>query len=233
MTLSEGHTDTWSRPPDLDGEAKANYRLRHWVGLGGLALVVAILVTIFATPNTPASTASPARVALFVRDHRGGLYLNAYLTSLTVLIGTAFLWYLREVVAPAAPGRRLANLGFAGGLLFLVAGIYAAGVSFAMADVAHHADPNVLQTLNIFSEDINGFGGAATALMMGATSLAILRSKALPSWLAYVGLVLAVASFAIPFLGLLGVGLWVVLTTIVILVTSRAPKVTGQLGLSV
>jgi hypothetical protein len=233
MTLNDSQTHTWSRPPDADGEANVDYRLRRWVGLGGLALVLTILVTIFATPETPSSTASPAKVALFVHAHRGGLFLSAYLTSLTVLIGAAFLWYFREVVAPAAPGRRLANLGFAGGLLFLVAGMYAAGVSFAMADVAHHADPNVLQTLNIFSEDINGFGGAATALMMGATSLAILRSKALPSWLAYVGLVLAVASFAIPFLGLLGVGLWVVLTTIVILVTSRAPKVTGQLGLSV
>ena len=206
--------------------------LRRRVGLGGLALVVVLLVTIFATPNTPDATASPAKVVRFVHDHRGGLYLNAYLTSVTVLIGTAFLWYFREVVAPVAPapsgpGRRLANLGFAGGLLFLVGGIFAAGASFAMADVAKHANPTVLQTLNIFSEDVNGFDGAATALLMGATSLGILRSKALPSWLAYVGLVLAVASLALPFLGLLGVGLWVLLTTIVLLATSTQSKVTG------
>ena len=206
--------------------------LRRRVGLGGLALVVVLLVTILATPNTPDATASPATVVRFVHDHRGGLYLNAYLTSVTVLIGTAFLWYFREVVAPVAPapsgpGRRLANLGFAGGLLFLVGGIFAAGASFAMADVAKHANPTVLQTLNIFSEDVNGFDGAATALLMGATSLGILRSKALPSWLAYVGLVLAVASLALPFLGLLGVGLWVLLTTIVLLATSTQSKVTG------
>jgi hypothetical protein len=207
-------------------------QLRRWVGLGGIALVVVILASIFATPMTPDATASPAKVTRFVLDHRGGLYLSAYLTSVTVLIATAFLWYLREVVAPArtgsgassdsatAPGRRLANLGFAGGLLFVVGGIFAAGASFAMADVVKHADPNVLQTLNIFSEDVDGFGGGATALMMGATSLAILRSKALPSWLAYVGLVLALASLALPSLGLLGVGLWVLITTIVIVATS-------------
>ena len=59
---------------------------------------------------------------------------------------------------------------------------------------------------------------------MGATSLGILRSKALPSWLAYVGLVLAVASLALPFLGLLAVGVWVLLTTIVILATSTQIK---------
>jgi hypothetical protein len=214
-------------------------QLRRWVGLGGLALVVVLLVTIIGTPNDPDATSSPAKVARFALDHRGGLYLNAYLTSVAVLIATAFLWYLREVVAPATagsaagPGRRLANLGFAGGLLFLVGGIFGAGASFAMADVAKHADPSVLQTLNIFSEDVDSFDGAATALLMGATSLGILRSKALPSWLAYVGLVLAVASLVLPFLGLLGVGLWVLVTTIVILATSPQSKVTGELLSSV
>jgi hypothetical protein len=206
-------------------------QLRRWVGLGGLALVIVILATIIGTPNDPDATTGPAKVARFVLDHRGGLYLNAYLTSVTVVIGAAFLWYLREVVAPApsGPGRRLANLGFAGGLLFLAGGTFAAGASFAMADVAKHADPTVLQTLNIFSEDVNGFDGGATAVLMGATSLGILRSKALPSWLAYVGLVLAVASLVLPFLGLLGVGIWVLLTTITILVTSTQSKVTGEL----
>jgi hypothetical protein len=206
------------RDPGLDVQR------RRRVGLGGLALVIVVLLSIFVTPNTPDATASPAKVVQFVHDHRGGLYLSAYLTSLTVLIAVAFLWYLRDVVAPAVPGRRLANLGFAGGLLFVVGGIFAAGASFAMADVVKHADPTVLQTLNIFSEDVNGFGGSATALLMGATSLAILRSKALPNWLAYVGLVLAVASFAIPFLGLPAVGLWLLVTTIVLLVTSGQPS---------
>src|SRR6202034_1428487 len=144
----------------------------------------------------------------FALDHRGALYLNAYLTSVTVLIGAAFLWYFREVVAPApsGPGRRLANLGFAGGLLFLVGGIFSAGASFAMADVAKHADPTVLQTLNIFSEDVSSIAGGATALLLGATSLAILRSKALPWWL---------------------------LTSIVVLVTSKQSTVTGKLASSV
>jgi hypothetical protein len=216
--------------PSVQGEASKDDHYDVGWGLGGLALVVVVLlVTIFATPNPPDSTASPAKVAVFVHAHRGGLYLNAYLTSLAVLIATAFLWYLRDVVAPAVPGRRLANLGFARALLFVVGGIYGAGASFAMADVAHHADPNVLQTLNIFSEDVNSFAGAATALMMGATSLGILRSKALPSWLAFVGLVLAVASLAIPFLGLPEVGLWVLITTIVLLATSVKPKVIGEL----
>jgi hypothetical protein len=228
MAVSDRHTKVGNRLPHLDGDASAEDHLRRWVGLGGLALVVVLLVTIFATPNSLSATASPAKVVTFVRDHRGGLYLNAYLTSLAVLIGSAFLWYLREVVAPTAVGRRLANLGFAGAILFVVGGIYGAGSSFAMADVAHHADPNVLQTLNIFSEDVNSFGGAATALMMGATSLAILRSKALPSWLAYVGLVLALVSFAVPFLGLPAVGLWVLITTVVILPGSRRPMVSTQ-----
>ena len=210
-----------------------NNHQRRWVGLGGLALVVVLLVTIFTTPNTPDATTGPAQVAKFVHTNQGGLYLNAYLTSLAVLIAGSFLWYLREVVAPALPGRRLANLGFAGGILFLVGGIFSAGAAFAMADVAHHASPTVLQTLNIFSMDVTNFAGGATALLLGATSLAILQSKALPSWLAYVGFVLAVASFALPMLGFPAVAVWLLLTSVAILATSRGSKVTGEIALSV
>jgi hypothetical protein len=220
-------------PPHLEEQASMDDQQRRWVGLGGLALVVVLLVSIFGTPNPPDATATPAKVAKFVLAHRGVLYLNAYLTSLAVLIAMAFLWYLRELVAPGTSGRRLANLGFAGGVLFVVGGIYSAGTSFAMADVAHHADPSVLQTLNIFSEDVDSFAGASTALMMGATSLGILRSKALPSWLAYVGLVLSIASFAIPSLGLPGVGLWLLVTSSVLLVTSKKPVAIGALDPSV
>jgi hypothetical protein len=209
----------------LEGEARGDVHLRRWVGFGGLAFVVVLLATIFATPEPPDSTATAAKVAIFAHQHRSGLYLNAYLTSLAVLVAGVFLWYLREVVAPDLRGRRLANLGFAGGLLFLMGGILNAGAAFAMADVATHADPTVLQMLNIFGQDVGGIAGGATALLLGATSLAMLRSRALPSWLAYLGLVLAVASFALPMAGLPAVGLWILVTTIVILVTSRGSRV--------
>ena len=202
------------------------------MGLGGLALVASLLATIFLTPNGPDATAGPEKVAAFARHNQTGLYLSAYLISLSILIAGAFLWYLRDVVAPSEPGRRLVNLGFAGGILFLVEGMLSAGAAFAMADVAKHADANVLQTLNIFQSDVSSIAGARQ-LVLGATSLAILRSKALPSWLAYVGLVFAVASFAIPMLGLPVVAVWWLLTSIVVLVTSRASAVTGKLASSV
>lgn len=213
----------------LEKEGPPNH-LQRWVGLGGLLLVVVLLATILATPGGPDATASARKVATFAHQHRNGLYVNAYLTSLAVLIAATFLWYLREVVAPALPGRRLANLGFAGGILFLVGGIFSAGASFAMADVANHAGPNVLQMLNIFSQDVDSIAGGATALLLGATSLAILRSRALPSWLAYVGFVLAIASFAIPMLGLPAVTLWWLVTSIVVLVASKGSKVAGDVA---
>src|SRR5580698_8767649 len=90
-----------------EGGTNMNNHQRRWVGLGGLALVLVLLVTIFTSPQTPDATTSAAQVAKFVRTNQGGLYLNAYLTSLAVLIAGSFLWYLREVVAPALRGRRL------------------------------------------------------------------------------------------------------------------------------
>ena len=218
------------RPSNLEADGPTDEHLRRWVGLAASSSSWC-----FSSRSSPLQRIltpprAAAKVSVFAHQHRNGLYLNAYLTSLAVLIAGSFLWYPREVVAPTLPGRRLANLGFAGGLLFLVGGIFSAGTSFAMADVAKHADPSVLQTLNIFSQDVSSSAGGATALLLGATSLAILRSRALPSWLAYAGLVLAVASFAIPMLGLPAVAVWWLLTSVVILATSKEPKVTGALA---
>src|ERR1700683_4345686 len=91
------------------GDANMDNHQRRWVGLGGLALVVVLLATVFLTPNGPDTTASPEKVAVFARHNQTGLYLSAYLISLAVLIAGAFLWYLRDVIAPAEPGRRLAD----------------------------------------------------------------------------------------------------------------------------
>jgi hypothetical protein len=205
---------------------------RRWVGLGGLLLTAVLLTTVFVTPNGPDATAGPAKVVVFAQQNRNALYLNAYLVSLAVAIATAFLWYLREVASPGVAGRRLANLGFAGGLLFLVGGLFSAGTAFAMADVARHTYPSVLQTLNVISQDVDNMAGGATALLLGATSLAILQSGALPRWLAYVGLVLAVASFAVPRLGLLVVAAWWLMTSLVLVVTSKKPTVPHALAAS-
>jgi hypothetical protein len=220
-------------PTKLEAEGTDDSHLRRWVGLGGLALVLVLVGTILFTPNGPDTTASPEKVALFARHNRAGLYLSSYLISLAVLLAGSFLWYLRDVIAPGPRGRRLVNLGFAGGLLFLVGGIFSAGVSFAMADVAKHADPVVLQTLNIFQQDVTNAAGGATALLLGATSLAILRSRALPRWLASVGLILAAASFAIPMLGLPTVALWWLLTSVVVLVKPKGSSIVGDLAVPV
>ena len=68
------------------------------------------------SPRRTVQTPPPARPRWPLRPSEpSGLYLSAYLISLAVLIAGAFLWYLRDVVAPDVPGRRLANLGFAGG----------------------------------------------------------------------------------------------------------------------
>jgi hypothetical protein len=59
--------------------------------------------------------------------------------------------------------------------------------------------------------------------------LAILQSRALPSWPAYAGFVLAVASLAIPTPGFPAVAVWMLLTSVAILVTSKDSKVTGEI----
>ena len=192
-----------------------------------------LLATIFLTPNGPDATASPEKVVAFARHNQTGLYLSAYLISLAVLIAGAFIWYLRDVVAPSEPGRRLADLGFRWRDPLLGRRNLQRRCGICHGRCRQARRPSRAANVEIFTQDVSSIAGGATALLLGATSLAILRSKALPSWLAYVGLVLAVASFAIPMLGLPVVALWWLLTSIVVLVTSKESTVTGKLASSV
>lgn len=196
------------------------------LGFAGIAFVVLLVVSIFLVPNAPQTNASAAKIVSYYHDHKAGLVATSFVIELAVFVGVAFFWYLREHLAAAAPaGRRLLTLGFAGGLIFAISGAVAAGISFALADHVGHIDPTVTQVLNVFSSDVSPFMGApGIALFLGATGVVIITSKALPVWLGWAGVVLAVVALVVGFFGLLGVGLWILATSITLLVRADRPQ---------
>ena len=64
--------------------------------------------------------------------------------------------------------------------------------------------------------------GVGVALFLLATGLVVIRSAALPVWLGWLAVVLGVASLVIFFLGFVGIGLWVLIVSVVILLHSRS-----------
>jgi hypothetical protein len=143
-----------------------------------------------------------------------------------VVIAVIFFWYVREYVSSVPENRRLANLGFAGALLLAASGGLSGGFEQALVNGIKHFDPGSMQLLNALSEDAtNILGAIGVAILLGATGLVAIRSRVLPQWLGWVSVVIAVASLVISFIGLAGVGLWSLITGILLIIrASRQPS---------
>jgi hypothetical protein len=197
-------------------------RLRRWLGVTGLAFVLLFVVGSAVVPSTPTAHASVAKVVAFYHKHHGAFAVDAWIIELAVFVGVFFFWYLREYVGVTDAHRRLATVGFAGALLFATTGGIAAGINFALADAVNHASGSTIQTLNVLQNYLNVFlGGAGVAIFLTATGIVCIVSRALPRWLGWIAIVLAVVSLVIPFFGPPAAGLWVLIASIVILVKAR------------
>ncbi len=199
------------------------HRLQRWTGIGGLIFVVLVVVSIGLTFNTPQTNASLAKITNFYNNntHKQLLGVAGIVTMVAVVVGVFWFWYFREWLIAAKPaGRRLATVGFGGGLVLAGGGALAAGLDFTLNDAYHHATPASLQILNIMQMDLSsGASVAGASIIMFATGLLIIRYRALPVWLGWVALVFAVLGLPSG-LGLMGLGLWLIAVNIVIILRS-------------
>jgi hypothetical protein len=198
-------------------------RLKRWIGLTGLLFVILVVVSgAVMGPMPPNSNASAAQVVAFYSKHKSGVELSAYIVELSVFVAVIFFWYLRDLVATVEANRRLATIGFVGVVIFAVQGGLTASVKWALADAVNHVAPTTMQTLGVLQNDGSTFlGGVGQAVFLIATGIALIRSGVLARWLGWVGVVFGVVALALPFIGPIPAGLWVLIASIVILVRER------------
>lgn len=194
------------------------------VAYGGL-LFVAIVVVAVVIGNPPSTNATANKVMSYYHAHQGVTYASAYLIALAVLVGVPYFWYLRDHLTHAASeARTLLTIGFVGAVLFGVSGLLGAGMKFALADGSHAGNipAGTLQALNMLQQDFNTPATAVgTALFLIPTGLAIVRAGGLPRWLGWVGIVFGIIS-ATGFAGPVGVGLWILVASVTMLVQRDA-----------
>jgi hypothetical protein len=202
-------------------------RTQRVLAITGIVFVVLVAASILIVGNGPDGHASSAKVVAFYHAHKGAVVAASQLILLAVVVGLAFFWYFRDYLATTPVARRLATVGFAGAVVFAVGGGIASGAYFALADASGHVDPSTMQTLNLIQGDVSGGASeAGVALFLIASGVAILRSDGrLPTWVAWVGIVLGVASLVgILDIGLPAIGLWLLIVSITMLVRVHTPS---------
>jgi len=203
-------------------------RSQRFLGVAGLVFVALFIASGSIAPQTPNSHASAAKVIAYYHQHKTAIYVQAYIIEVAILEGIFFFWFLRDRLCVVVANRPLANVGFAGAVLFAASGGISAGILWCLAETVNHVSPTVMQTLNVMQNDFSGvLASAGVALFLVGTGIALIRSATLPRWLGWVAVVLAVVALALPGLGGPAAGLWILIASIAMLVlagrTTRAP----------
>jgi hypothetical protein len=213
---------------------------QRWTALSGIVFVVLMLTGAFFLIDVPAADASTQEIAGYLAAS-GNHMRNIVGAYLWVLGGLAFLGFvagLRAVLrrAEGDPGT-LSSLVFGAGVVFTavwsVSAVALAAVAYSvgLAD-APVSDPDLVRVLPQLGSLLLLLGGGfAGILLVLATSMLIVRTRALPRWLAWFGILVAIALvFDVTYMNILPLVAWVLFASIALLMrqdetaTAAAPE---------
>lgn len=185
----------------------------NWERVAAASALPFVVLVVGATANgsTLSSGSSGAKVISYYTQHRGAEHADVVLIGLAVFVGFFFFGSVRSFLRSDPETEWLAAVGFGGAVVFGMGALVEAGALFALADKPSQLGQATAHTLNLvpnlFTPVMIGVGVAA---LLCANGLAILRSRLLPAWLAWLGLAAGIVALVpwIEFIGLIGVGVW-------------------------
>lgn len=196
--------------------------IERWSPIGGLLFVVgAVVVALTPAGDGPGETV--AEVVRFARDNDDWMAVALVFALASLLLLGWFVTglYLRLRNAGA---RREAILAFVGGMILTLLFFLALTIwSAPLVDFEENQATALAQAATYLAiDDVGWFAlggaGVGAGLMAIAASLGALRTRAVPAWAAWLGILLGVAAFGtVAFLGLFAWLAWIVLASLAML----------------
>ena len=192
----------------------------RYAPLTGLLFVVLAVVSIIVSGFDSVGTDDTTQeVVNFWSDNDGQQIASAIITALAMVPFLWFLGVLRSTLRLAEGGTgRLSATAHAGGIVLVGFALADSALQFAVADSVGDVPAEVTQSLSVLYNDFFlGFPIGFGTLML-ATALVLLRTKVLPTWLAWFALVLGIAAFFGPvgFFAFLVFLIWAAIVSVVL-----------------
>jgi hypothetical protein len=202
-------------------------RSQRLAPLSGIVFVVLIFLAFGPIGgNTPDTKDSPAKITSFWADNHNKEFAAAIVVMFGALFLAIFVASLRDRTRRSGGDSELwPNLVLIGGTTAVVGFLAAVTFHVALADGGdHHFSGDAMVALNALDNN-SFFGfGLALAIMLFGVAGATIRAGALPTWLGWAALVIAVISFTpVGFIGFGLTGIWIIVTSILLSRRAGAP----------
>jgi hypothetical protein len=198
--------------------------------LSGILFVVLVVVGFIPVGGeTPDVNDSPSKIVSFWGDHHSKEVAAALLVGLGAIFLAIFVATLRDRIRDDGAQRDLwSNLILIGGTASVTGFMVAVGFHIALADGGdHHFSADAMVALNALDNDsFFAFAVPIGVMMLGAAGATLKAGAALPRWLGWAALVLAIGQFTpVGFIAFGLSGIWIIIAAI--LLSQRAAPVAG------
>jgi len=166
----------------------------RWATLLGVPFAAVWLVGVFVGGSTPNSDVSAQHAVSSFMSHRTHDRVSVFLIAYGALFAMFFAAALRSFLKARSKGDGLVTLGFSGMVIFVVGALTLVGLEFAATDVPGKITPSAEQALNVLQNDVFFALFVGTGIFLIGNGLAIVAGAALPRWLGWIAVPLAVAS---------------------------------------
>ena len=209
----------------------------RWGALGGILFVVLILASAFLPGSPPKTSDSTTDMAKFIVDKGDELRIAGYLGAIAVV---PFFWFLaslwRLLRRDEGGAPRLAVMAALGGAFAATVGAVGGIVLALLPMVRFSLDRDLLRVLYILATNIAFLALFGIATLVLSTSVVFIRSRGMPVWLGYLGVVAGLVAligggatvstndtlFTFGLIGFLLASLWLVILSIFML--RQAPE---------
>jgi hypothetical protein len=197
---------------------------KEWlVPLTGILFAVLLIISFIVQGDLKDASHSATEVKQWYVDNKDAAQVSAFIGAVAAGVLIFYGGYLRKVFDGAGP--MLSILPLIGLTVVAVGGAIDGLILFATADRAKDLPPESVRTLQALWDNdfLPLFVG--TLVFNWAVGFAVLRSGALPKWMGWAGIVFGVLSLAGPigFIGAIGAGLWVIVSSIMLSLRARGP----------
>jgi hypothetical protein len=188
--------------------------------LSGIVFVVGLIIG-FAVlgGDTPDSDEPASNIVNYYNDHQGREIAAAIVVVVSIVFLALFAVALRDYLRGAGgEGSYWPTVALVGGAVAVAGFFTAVTIHAALIDGAdQHIDPGAMVALNSLDNwDFFGFTFPLAIMLFGMAGAVLKGGAALPKWLGWVGLVLAILYFAGPFgfAAFLLTGIWIIIASI-------------------
>ena len=197
---------------------------RSWMAaLTGVLFLVLLIVggAIQGEPPDPAD--DPVQEIIDFYSDGGKIWVGSLLQVLAAASFVYFAGYMRKILRAAeGEGHMLSAVALAGATILAAGAALDATINIALVETAEDIEPAGVQALSALWNNDFLVLALGSFVFVSATGLSLIRHRALPAWLGWVAIVLAVAQVTpAGFFAFIATALWVAVVSVMLAIRGR------------